>query len=110
MKTCFCGRAARGFAYADPEKSAAHQVHCCSMQCMHIAHNRRGNMTLKTPLNETEKQAAAAASEAVGAYLERIGKTDLATMTEAEWLGFVGHAYGCVGEAVKAIWEKDCPF
>lgn len=61
-------------------------------------------------LNVDEKRAVSTASEEVGAYLESIGKTDLATMTEDEWLGFVAHAYGTVAEEVRKIWENEVPF
>lgn len=61
-------------------------------------------------LNVDEKKAINTASPAVGEYLERIGKTDLATMTEAEWIGFIGHAYQCVCKEVHAIWEREVPF
>ena len=60
-------------------------------------------------LSVDEKRAVASASETVGSYLENIGKTDLATMTEAEWLGFIAHAYGCVTDEVRKIWA-DVPF
>lgn len=61
-------------------------------------------------LNVDEKRAVSAASEEVGSYLEQIGKTDLATMTEEEWLGFVAHAYGSVSAEVRKIWENEVPF
>lgn len=61
-------------------------------------------------LNVDEKRAVNEVSAEVGEYLDRIGKTDLATMTEAEWLGFVGHAYACVCAQVHKQWEKDIPF
>ena len=57
-------------------------------------------------LSVDERTAVHAASEAVGAYLERIGKTDLVTMTEAEWLGFIAHTYGCVADEVRQIWAN----
>lgn len=61
-------------------------------------------------LNVDEKRAARESSEAVGGYLERIGKTDLATMTEPEWIGFIEHAYGVVCERVHQQWAQDVPF
>lgn len=61
-------------------------------------------------LNVDEKKAVNAASANVGEYLERIGKTDLAQMTEAEWLGFIGHAYACVCAEVHEIWKREVPF
>lgn len=107
--TCFCGRAARGFAWHDFGTSPFDRqppVHCCSMQCLDIAGHRRGKMDL----NVDEKRAVNAASGAVGEYLEQIGKTDLAAMTEAEWLGFIGHAYGAVAGEVRKIWRDEVPF
>lgn len=46
----------------------------------------------KPPMLELTPQeitAITAASVPAGGYLESIGKTDLATMDEAEWLGFL---------------------
>ena len=39
-------------------------------------------------LDFNEKAAVAAGGQAAGAYLESIGKTDLATLTEPQWLRF----------------------
>lgn len=61
-------------------------------------------------LNVDEKKAVRAVSNEVGEYLDRIGKTDLATMTEAEWLGFIEHAYDRVCTHVRKIWETEVPF
>lgn len=61
-------------------------------------------------MNPDERQAAIAASPHAGEYLDKLGKTDLATMTEAEWLGFIGHVYRCVRHQVAEIWERDVPF
>lgn len=61
-------------------------------------------------LTVDERRAVENASAATGEYLDRLGKTDLATMTEAEWLGFIAHAYGCVRNEIAEIWEKDVPF
>lgn len=60
-------------------------------------------------LNIDEKRAANAASAAVGEYLEAIGKTDLAAMTEAEWVGFISHAYAIVAGEVRKLWQEE-PF
>jgi len=57
-----------------------------------------------------EKRAIDAASPAIGEYLEGIGKTDLATMTEGEWMGFLAHAYSCVCDEVAKIHENEVPF
>ena len=42
-----------------------------------------------TQLNEWQIKAIEAASEPAGAYLDSIGKTDLATLTEGEWYRFL---------------------
>lgn len=62
---------------------------------------------MKITVNEAK--AIEAASGAIGEYLEGIGKTDLAAMTEEEWLGFLAHAYGKTCEQVRALWNAE-PF
>lgn len=62
------------------------------------------------PINALESGAVAKASGNVGEYLEALGKTDLAQMTEAEWHGFIGHAYASVATEVAAVWAADVPF
>lgn len=109
MTACFCGRSPRGFAWHDlktPPMDRKPPVLCCSMKHMEIAAKRKGNMEL----NVDEKRAVRAASAEVGEYLEHIGKTDLAAMTEEEWLGFIAHTYYNVCLKVGAIWEEEVPF
>ena len=65
---------------------------------------------LPKPLNPDELEAANAASERVGEYLEQIGKTDLASMTPDEWVGFIAHTYASVCDEVRNIWARDVPF
>jgi hypothetical protein len=76
------------------------------MECLDIATKRRGTMEL----NVDERRAVGEVSAEVGSYLDRLGKTDLATMTEQEWLGFIGHAYACVCAKVHEQWARDVPF
>lgn len=61
-------------------------------------------------LNSTETAALYKSSEAIGAYLETIGKSDLAEMTEMEWLGFIAHAFVTMANEVRLIVDSDCPF
>ena len=56
-----------------------------------------------------ERQAIEAASPAIGEYLESIGKTDLAQMSEEEWLGFLGHAFVVTCLEVRKRWDE-APF
>jgi hypothetical protein len=54
----------------------------CSMRCMNALCRRWGVIDP----DEHEVAAIVAASPMAGEYLESIGKTDLAVLTEAEWL------------------------
>jgi archaellum component FlaD/FlaE len=61
-------------------------------------------------INIEEAKAIEAASPAIGEYLEQIGKTDLAVMTEEEWLGFLAHAYAATCDQVRELWKDAVPF
>jgi hypothetical protein len=98
---CFCGREARGFFFRLPDTPT---VHTCSMACLDIAHARNGNMALPTLTND-EFNSIMAASPEIGAFLEKLGKSDLATMTEEEWLDFLTHAYATICEFNRAKWQ-----
>lgn len=45
--------------------------------------------TLMSELSENEVAAMSAAGDAGGAFLDKLGKTDLATLDENEWMSFV---------------------
>ncbi len=83
-----CRREPRGFGWfdaiyrvSDPRRDRSTRE-LCSMRCQDICHRRRG-MIDPTP---NEIAAMRAGGQAAGEYLESIGKTDLAVLTEAEWL------------------------
>jgi hypothetical protein len=75
-------RTARGFGWFDPLVLPSTILPACSMRCMNALCRSWG---MVDP-DEHEIAAIAAASPMAGEYLESIGKTDLATLTEAEWL------------------------
>ena len=75
-------RPARGFGWFDPRVRTSEPLPACSMRCMSALCRRWG---VVDP-DEHEIAAIAAASPMAGEYLESIGKTDLAVLTEAEWL------------------------
>lgn len=105
---CFCGRQPRGFALHDFTRDTFDKrdaVFCCSMDCLDIAARRDGIMDLSVD----EKRAIETASPAIGEYLEGIGKTDLAQMSEGEWLGFLHHAYTHSCAEVRKLWNE-APF
>ncbi len=61
-------------------------------------------------LNVDEMRAVSTASSAIGEWLDALGKTDLAQMTEGEWLGFLAHVYASVCAEVRKVWENEVPF
>lgn len=62
-------------------------------------------------LNHFEKQAVEAASEKAGAYLEEIGKTDLATMTGEEWRQLLSTVFVAATAQIQRLTDEDAvPF
>ena len=58
-----------------------------------------------------EEQALADAGDAAGAYLDGIGKTDLATLTEEEWAEFWRLGLEAFGTALEArLRSHEAPF
>jgi hypothetical protein len=78
-------------------------VQYCSTECA-VQHLR------KPDLMPDEKAAVAAGGEAAGAYLDRIGKTDLATLTEAQWGEFCGTLFKATCAAMRAAADDEIPF
>lgn len=82
-----CRREGRGFGFQPPLiglKGAS--LPACSMTCLDIIARRRGTMIDPTP---NERAAIRYAGEMGGEYLESLGRTDLARLSEGEWLTFV---------------------
>lgn len=52
-------------------------------------------------LKNYEYQAVMKASPEIGEHLEAIGKTDMATMSEEEWLDFLAEVYRITCEKVS---------
>lgn len=61
-------------------------------------------------LNVDEKRAVNTASPVIGEWLDALGKTDLAQMTEGEWLSFLAYVYASVCAEVRKVWENEVPF
>jgi hypothetical protein len=66
----------------DPRVETSEPLPACSMGCMSALCRRWG---VVDP-DELEMAAIAATSPMAGGYLESIGNTDLAVLTEGEWL------------------------
>ena len=82
-----CRREPRGFGWfdanfpvADPRRDLSRR-RLCSRACQDICHRRHG-MIDPTP---NEEAAMTAGGDAAGAYLESLGRSDLATLSPAEW-------------------------
>ena len=83
MKCAACRlRTARCFGWFDPRRKTGAPRFVCSMRCMHEMRRRLGVIDP----DEHEIAAIQAASPMAGEYLESIGKTDLAVLTDTEWL------------------------
>lgn len=102
-------REARGFAFRIPGDPYATPSHACSMKCLNYLATSKGKPPMD--LAPVEADAIMAASEAVGAHLETLGKTDMATMTEEEWLDFLAAAYSAItGEVRERLATGEVPF
>lgn len=64
----------------------------------------------KRQLDEYEARALAGGGDAGGEYLDSIGKTDLATMTEQEWLTFLGKVLVGYGDSMQEIVSREIPY
>lgn len=59
---------------------------------------------------QNERSAAIKGGEAAGVYLEEIGKTDLADMTEGEWAEFCTRLYVAACDALREWADDSIPF
>lgn len=85
---CPCGRSASGFAY-DPRLAGVSTdppVRACSIPHLNIIAKAKGKIV---PLTDTENKAVMATGDVAGQYLDKLGKTDLATMSYEEWMDFI---------------------
>jgi len=110
MTCVVCGRSARGYAYQEPSNPLAPKLAACSMRCLEIIY-RNGKVGFVFNLNHYENQAVDAASDEAGAYLEEIGKTDLATLTPDEWRNLISLVLvKATAEIQRLTDEKAVPF
>lgn len=82
---CFiCRRSSSGFAISDSSKQFGPFCADCGPGLA------KKVWTMKTKeFDRYEEDALKIASPKIGEHLDALGKTDLATMTEAEWNGFL---------------------
>jgi hypothetical protein len=101
-----CNRAGAGFAFSAPGTPAA-PAHFCSMRCSEVwmaAH--RG----KIVLTRDEAAAALAGGKAAGAFLDELGRTDLARLSRVEWAEFCERLTRGYLEALQREADAQVPF
>lgn len=81
-----CHRHAWWIGYAPTPRSAL--IWCCNVCCRHRESWKVYKMNA-AELDACEKMATGLAGEEAGAYLDELGKTDLATLTQEEWQTFL---------------------
>lgn len=102
------GRGARGFYYRKPRTlEPSPKIRCCSMKCLDIAYNRQGKM-----IDPTKKEIAAieAASVLAGQYIDSIGKTDMATWSEFDWMNFIEAVVTGYSDEMQRLTADEVPF
>lgn len=75
---CICHRQGRGFGYSDPMQRKFKTLEACSMDHLKLIKPNIG-------VNRDEQIAMKIGGHAGGAYLDSIGKTDMATLSKEEW-------------------------
>jgi hypothetical protein len=104
-----CHRQPRGFGWfnphyrlSDPRRDTSRK-HLCSRTCQDICHGRKG-MIDPTP---NEAEAMTVGGQMGGEYLESIGKSDLATLTETEWDRFIDAVVTGYCDHLRELAAKD---
>jgi Family of unknown function (DUF6511) len=90
------------YPIADPRRDRSRRS-LCSRRCQDIFHRRRGMF------DPTEHEVAAmrAASPVAGEYVESLGKTDLAALSEHEWLTLIEVIVTAYTDALCALADHD---
>lgn len=95
-----CGRQSRGFTATIPD-IGFHQF--CSLECLM-------KFTKHNPATNDERKAALIGGNDGGQYLDRIGKTDLASLTGEEWEEFCALIFTGTCAELKRLADDEIPF
>lgn len=102
-----CGRTATGFGYA-PKSGQTILWVCDDVQCLQLA---KDSYTMKQDqFTRLESLAAGRGGEEGGSFLDGIGKTDLATLTEAEWFEFCRRIVAGYRNGLVDLLKDEAPF
>lgn len=80
--------------------------------CNDHIHLAQGALSMpKRELDTLEQRALSAAGDAAGAYLDRIGKTDLASLDEVQWVTFLRTVVDTFGaDLAERLSSHEAPF
>ena len=107
MMCVICRRDARGYGFAPRYiRVDAPDSKQCSRRCQNITARLKGMIDP----NKHEANALAAAGMSAGAYVEEIGKTDLASWTEQEWVTLIDVAVTAFQDFLRQAYADDPPF
>ena len=101
-----CNRGGAGFAFSVPDMRGA-PAFFCSMHCSEVwmvAHRK------KVELTRDEVAAALAGGKAAGAYLDQLGRTDMAQLSRVEWAEFCERLTRGYLEALQHQADVQVPF
>lgn len=106
--TCaVCARSAVGYGVA-PRPAEKPLWVCDDPECLQIA--KTSYAMKQDDFSRIESLAAGKGGERAGEFLETIGKTDLATMTQTEWFEFCRRLVGGYRSALKNDLKNEAPF
>lgn len=107
MMCAICRRDARGYGFSPHFiRVAAPDSKQCSRRCQDITARLKGMIDP----NKHETQALAVAGVRAGAYVEAIGKTDLARWSEHEWATLIEVVVTAFQDFLRQAYADDPPF
>ena len=96
-----CRRESQGFTFHQPKKP---MVQFCSTECTRLY------MIAGQALTPSEEIAVIKGGDEAGAYLEKIGKFDLSTMTGPEWETFCQTLFAASCAELRRMADDQVPF
>lgn len=81
-------------------------AHLCSAECATLFIKARGDIKMQ----HVERECAAVGGNDGGAYLDRIGKTDLASLSRDEWTEFCFKVFVGTCAELKRRADDEIPF
>lgn len=106
--TCFiCTRRHDNLAHAPYQRAPLKWV---CWPCLTVVDIKKAYHMPTRQLDQYERQALEDGGNAGGAYLDEIGKTDLAELTELEWATFWRTGFAAYTESMRKIVSREIPY